>query len=206
MAAIDNAGGVMDDSTPVRLPQMMPLGYNYSGNHIKSGQMLEASTHPFSSRERGADTMSDFTPNALAFKTCPNCKETKPDSSFGIRKTGRDAGQRRSWCKSCESAYKRANRSRYAEHEAMRRAANREEFNARMRAYQSARPERRGASNAVNNAVHAGKMPHVSTLACVVCNGQAEHYHHHLGYAPEHWLDVVAICHLCHEKEHHANV
>lgn len=36
--------------------------YNYSRNHIKSGQMLEASTRLFSTYVRGVDTMSDHTP------------------------------------------------------------------------------------------------------------------------------------------------
>lgn len=35
--------------------------YNYSGNHIKSSKALEAPCYPFSSRIRGAETMTDHT-------------------------------------------------------------------------------------------------------------------------------------------------
>lgn len=45
------------------------MGYNYSStNHIKSGQVLEAPTHPFSIRDRGANTMSDHTPTTQFIK------------------------------------------------------------------------------------------------------------------------------------------
>lgn len=37
------------------------LGYNERVNHIKSGQMLEASTHPFSTDVKGIDTMTHST-------------------------------------------------------------------------------------------------------------------------------------------------
>lgn len=151
----------------------------------------------------GAATMSHHNPDASALKVCPRCKATRPDSFFGIRKTGRDAGQRRSWCKSCEATYRRSNRNRYAEYEAARRAANREEYNAYMREWQSSRSNRRAAGNAVNNAVAAGKLPHVSTLPCNMCAGQADHYHHYKGYGELHRLDVIPLCRLCHEREHH---
>jgi hypothetical protein len=37
---------------------------------------------------------------------------------------------------------------------------------------------------------------------CRDCNEQAEEYHHYLGYAPEHWLDVIALCKDCHRQNH----
>lgn len=42
---------------------MVEMGYNYSGNHTKSGQVLLAPTHPFSTCDRGARTMSHSIPN-----------------------------------------------------------------------------------------------------------------------------------------------
>ena len=46
--------------------------------------------------------------------------------------------------------------------------------------------------------------PHPHDLPCVDCGhvwfkGERRHeYDHHLGYAPEHHLDVVARCTICH--------
>ena len=40
---------------------MSELWYNTGANHIKSGEMLIASRLPFSTYERGVDTMSDHT-------------------------------------------------------------------------------------------------------------------------------------------------
>lgn len=183
---------------------MFDLGYNTGVVNRKNDRGAIGVAHGLS-KSLGRLTVQDHTPNAPALKVCPNCKESKPDSSFGIRKTGRDAGQRRSWCKSCEAAYKRANRSRYTAHEAARRDANREEYNAYMRGWQASRPDHRAALNAVNNAVIAGKLPHVSTLPCDKCGAQADHYHHCKGYGEQNRLDVVPLCRNCHEQEHHQN-
>jgi hypothetical protein len=71
-------------------------------------------------------------------------------------------------------------------------------------AYNKARsktPERL-ARDAVNRAVRVGKLPRASAYACA-CGKAAREYHHHNGYARDHWLDVVAVCAKCH-KEHHA--
>ena len=149
--------------------------------------------------------MPNHTLDASSVKVCPSCKQNKSISHFGIRKSGRDAGQARSWCKACEGEYKRANRERYAEHEANRRATNRTEYNRYMAAYSAKHKDRVAAVNAVNNAVQAGRMKSASTYVCVICeDAQAEHYHHVSGYAPDHRFDVIPVCRLCHEREHHA--
>jgi hypothetical protein len=57
------------------------------------------------------------------------------------------------------------------------------------------------AKNKVKNEVRRGRMPHVSSHLCA-CGRQAQVYHHHLGYAPEHWLDVTPECKSCHAKDH----
>lgn len=59
-------------------------------------------------------------------------------------------------------------------------------------------PDRYRARNKVNNAVAGGKLPRASTFSCVNCGGPAKDYHHHKGYAPEFWLDVVPVCRACH--------
>ncbi len=67
-------------------------------------------------------------------------------------------------------------------------------------------PNRIKAHSAVQMAVKKGTLPQVHTLQCVYkgsnCQGQAQHYHHPNGYEPEHWLDVIPVCHDCHCEIH----
>ncbi len=53
------------------------------------------------------------------------------------------------------------------------------------------------ARRQVNHAIQAGELPRPDTLLCAQCGKQAREYHHHLGYAPEHWLDVIPVCSSC---------
>lgn len=62
-------------------------------------------------------------------------------------------------------------------------------------------PQNRQARIAVMHAVSRGKLPRVKTLACARCGQPAKEYHHHKGYAQEHWLDVEPLCKKCHEAE-----
>lgn len=64
----------------------------------------------------------------------------------------------------------------------------------------TAHPERFKARDAVNIAVKSGRLPRPDTLQCSYCSEQAEQYHHHKGYDPEHWLDVIPTCCQCHYK------
>lgn len=50
---------------------MFDLCYTTGVNHIKSGQVLETLTHPFSTDVRGIDTMSDHTPTQPETKEIP---------------------------------------------------------------------------------------------------------------------------------------
>ena len=54
---------------------------------------------------------------------------------------------------------------------------------------------------AVREAIAAGRLPRPRDVACTGCGAQAAEYHHHKGYAPEHRLDVVAVCRSCHRRE-----
>jgi len=74
------------------------------------------------------------------------------------------------------------------------------------RKYCKDNPEKRQAKNAVNYAIKIGKLPRPDTLQCHYylqnpnCEKQAKQYHHHKGYAPEHWLDVIPVCIPCHSN------
>ena len=61
------------------------------------------------------------------------------------------------------------------------------------------------ANQKVRQAVVMGQLPKIKTLTCVDCGAQAAHYHHHNGYEPEHWLDVVPLCRTCHGIRHRGN-
>lgn len=56
------------------------------------------------------------------------------------------------------------------------------------------------AGQAVRRAVQVGRLPHVRTLTCVHCGEPAREYHHYLGHAKEHRLDVVPLCIPCHKR------
>lgn len=56
------------------------------------------------------------------------------------------------------------------------------------------------ARSAVNYAVHTGHLRKPTT--CPRCGRSVVvHGHHHNGYDPEHWLDVVWLCAKCHREE-----
>ncbi len=61
-------------------------------------------------------------------------------------------------------------------------------------------PDEHRSRVAVRSAVKAGRLPHLSTLACSECGAQANHYHHHKGYDKANWLSVVPICQECHTR------
>lgn len=60
------------------------------------------------------------------------------------------------------------------------------------------------ARQRINVEVRTGRRPHPNALACVDCGhiyeegGKRHEYDHHLGYAPEHHLDVEPVCTTCH--------
>lgn len=66
--------------------------------------------------------------------------------------------------------------------------------------YNARHPERVAARQAVVKAIKDGRLLPPNSLQCHYGKHPAEHYHHHKGYAPEHWLDVVPVCIPCHTK------
>ncbi len=63
-------------------------------------------------------------------------------------------------------------------------------------------PEQRKAQIALTNAIGSGKIKPAKMFNCTYCSKKAEQYHHHLGYAPEHWFDVIPLCRDCHTATH----
>ena len=58
------------------------------------------------------------------------------------------------------------------------------------------------AHDAVKYAIRTGKLPRATDRACAHCGEPAAQYHHHKGYAREHWLEVTPLCVRCHRIAH----
>lgn len=133
-------------------------------------------------------------------KKCSRCGKTKPLSEFS--KNASKKGGHNSVCRECTAvsgrqwyeANKELTRSRAREW----RKENREGYGAAQKRHRAKYPEKIKARRVVQYAVHLGKLPRVASLKCFHCENQAQHYHHHKGYAKEHWLDVVPVCSPCH--------
>lgn len=79
------------------------------------------------------------------------------------------------------------------------RAANRERYNANMRAWQARQgAEARRAKAAVGKAVKAGEM--IRPLWCEACGADARLQGHHDDYSKP--LDVRWLCKACHARHH----
>jgi hypothetical protein len=131
-------------------------------------------------------------------KRCPRCKQVKFTSEFHKCRREKDGCQ--CYCKICESEIK--NRKSYRE--SSLRYKNSEKGKAAEKKYsrKSSKTNQRKARSAVNMAVFYGKLSSARSYHCRYCWNQAEQYHHHLGYATEHWFDVEPICIKCHNFIH----
>lgn len=152
-----------------------------------------------------------------AEKRCSFCKQNKPFSEFGKERRNKDGLQ--GCCKSCIKAYQQSEKGRAANRKAVakyRRTPNGKIANRKVVAkyqktpngkatkkrFYASNPNYVKATNAVNHAIAAGKLPRANTRQCHYCPQPAQQYHHWHGYEPECWLDVVPACVECHTKEH----
>lgn len=131
-------------------------------------------------------------------KQCSKCKQFKSISEFHRNRSTKDGHQNQ--CKICFKYHlitekSRAYRRRY------RKSEKGKFVNLKsMKRFYTRHPERRKAGNAINNAIQVGKLPRPDSLQCYYCPAQAQEYHHHLGYEPKRWLDVIPVCRKCHQK------
>lgn len=167
-------------------------------------------------------------------KRCSKCKQIKPLSEFSKNRTKLDGLNYQ--CKTCrnrwkkqyrqtqkgkvtESAYLKTAkgkvaRKRYQQSEKGRQVRKRaskhyqqsEKGKVARERYQQNNPKQMKARSAVMIAVESGQLPHPDTLQCHYCPKRAKEYHHHKGYAPEHWLDVVPICVDCHYEARRTSI
>ncbi len=150
----------------------------------------------------------------ISTKICPKCKTKKSLDDFFRNRS--NASGRVSYCKKCaricQIAYHKTIRGR----ELLRKRANKYHTSEKGRKTSRIgmaryRRTRRfdpafylvvKAREAVAYAVRTGKLPSISTRRCKECGEQAQHYHHHLGYEKEDWLEVIPICAICHTAAH----
>ncbi len=128
-------------------------------------------------------------------KRCLKCKKYKQLSEFYIScKSGLQ-----SYCKSCckiSSANYQKTEKGIRTNKLYAQTAERKAVKKRFRTRNQNQIK---AQNAVNHAIQACKMSRPDSLICHHCPTRAKEYHHHLGYAPEHWYDVIPVCLKCHQ-------
>ncbi len=160
-------------------------------------------------------------PNEIASKRCCKCKKSKPLSEFYKNCTTKDGYQLE--CKTCRKEHAQSKRSKTYHKIYQNQYYQTEKGKAvilkSVKKYQKTikgkiskqkaqkrfyarHPERQKAINTVSYAIQIGKLSHIDTLQCHYCPMQAEQYHHHKGYEPKHWLDVLPTCKRCHRKIH----
>jgi hypothetical protein len=133
----------------------------------------------------------------MATRTCRHCGKTKPSDAF--------YEYRPSKCIECMRAYSRrwqqANPERYKAslkrwHETNANTPEARAFKVRyMQAHNKRHPDQYAARLAVTKAIQRGDLIRQPCRECGDPNSQA---HHHKGYQPEHWLDVVFLCRVHH--------
>ena len=133
-------------------------------------------------------------------KTCSKCHQEKELSEFHKAKTCRD--NHRPDCKVCRAIYNK----KYSQTErgkiARIRYRQTEKGKAYNKRYYLRYPERCKAKSAVQYAIKIGKLSRPNILQCSYGKHQAQQYHHHKGYAPKYWLNVIPACRKCHRKIH----
>src|SRR5437868_15336536 len=118
-------------------------------------------------------------------KACTKCGEIKPLEAFHKAIRGMNG-----YCSQCKDCRKKQWNER---HKGNPRAQTQQSKESRQR-WNASNPIARKAHNALHNAIRYNRIPRASALACAECSNQAKHYHHHLGYDPEHWFDVIPLC------------
>ncbi len=137
-------------------------------------------------------------------KTCTKCHQEKtltefyPDQSAHGPKCGY-----RARCKACQKTQQARYLHSRQGRATIRRYATTAISRARQKRYCLRHPERRQAKNAVYWAIRNGILPHPESIQCLCGSHRAEQYHHHKGYAKQHWLDVMAVCRPYHTQLHY---
>lgn len=131
---------------------------------------------------------SDISSPSTARKWCPACCTNRAADDFGFDRSRGDGLS--GWCRNCRALGEKT-----------RRDAHLDDVRRNLRERYRCDPARFKAHVAVARAVAAGEL--VKPSSCPACfRYRPVEAHHYLGYAREHWLDVVWRCRQCHSLEH----
>jgi len=158
-------------------------------------------------------------------RTCSKCNRPFPlTAEFFPSRKYRGHSIFQSFCRKCENARQKEWRNTHPGYNRGKHRvwveANREYVNEKLRAWAKANSQNkrrhqnkwiiknhdyylrlRRVYTAVKKAIERGDL--MRPLECSRCNIPCvPHAHHHLGYAKEHWLDVIFLCRKCHHAEH----
>lgn len=178
--------------------EIKPLKEFHKNKGTRDGHVSTCKTCRMSEqvRERKASTISGL-------RRCGTCGETKTLGMF-VPDTSKP-NSRKNTCRDCRNAndrQRRENRGRKPRKEASNPRTNRQKYLASLRRWREENPLAKYAHEAVHQATKTKAIPRPESLCCLKCSRIAAHYHHFLGYEPEHWLDVIPLCRSCHRLEH----
>lgn len=140
--------------------------------------------------------------NSEATKFCLDCGTEKPLSEYYVNKNNKDGHV--SYCPPCSNArsreyYLKHRDKRLQKHEAYGQTEKGKAVKAKaVRKYMTTNPDKDIARQKLRYAVSRGT---ISKQPCERCQNIKVDAHHHNGYEPEHWLDVMWLC-----RTHHAEV
>jgi hypothetical protein len=127
------------------------------------------------------------------------CGETKPNTLDFFPPDHRRNGTQ-SVCRDCCRLRQRSLEYRKIGREWTKTPEAKAKRAATMREWRKMNPSKAKARDKVGYALRSGKLRRGPCCRCGTVPAQA---HHHLGYDPEHWLDVIWLCRECHVREHH---
>jgi len=136
-------------------------------------------------------------------KQCSKCKETKPKSKFGKRKTSTDGFD--SWCKSCKRVanrkYKQKNKEHLKEYQKQYRQKNKSKLREKALEKRVDTIKERKARHKLENEVRYGRIIPPNICSNPDCKGKSKRIvGHHEDYNKP--LQVEWLCHDCHMNLH----
>ncbi len=180
------------------------MWYNCSISMNENGAVTSSAAPK--SIERVSFLMTSYD-STTPLKRCSKCGNEYPRAQkyFGADKEASDG--LKSNCRACAKSSAGEYRKTHSEQCYLAKKRWQQEHSAEVTSYvekwREANPEKRRAHTAVYLAIHSGHLVKPDTLKCAECGSPAKHYHH-WSYAPEHWLDVIPLCRVCHRKLHTA--
>lgn len=163
-------------------------------------------------------------PEIIIPKRCSQCKQIKPLTDYSKNRNAKDGHQYQ--CKICRKVicrvfqqsvkgqiYHREYFRKYSKCEkylkylkSEKRRKVRKKYGQSVKCKQMRKKHYKAnfikyqARHSVGHAIRNNKLSRPNTLPCYYCENKAKEYHHHKGYDPENWLDVVPVCIPCHNS------